>query len=117
MPREIKIWDGRGARKTINPRLPRDLCPSIGGTPPILSPLLNRLRSGLYFNHDPLLQIRDECRCLVDKTLGELIFNFLIPIRTEAIGGFTAQAECAFPLGCMGWIDFRWSKEVEGSLL
>lgn len=117
MSSKIKIWDGGGARKTIDPRLPRDLCPSIGCTPPISSPLLNRFRGGLYFDHDPLLQIRDECRCLVDKALGEFVFNFPIPIRTEAIRGFTAQAECIFALGCMGWIDFRWSEEVEGSLL
>ena len=117
MSGEIEIGDGSGARKTIDPRLPRDLCPSIGCAPPISGPLLNRLWGGLYFDYDSLLQIRDECRCFVDKVLGKFVFNFPIPIRIEVIGGFTAQAECAFPLGCMGWIDFRWSEEVEGSLL
>ena len=102
MSSKIKIWDGGGARKTIDPRLPRDLCPSIGRTPSIASPLFDRLRSGLHFDHNPLLQIGDECRCFVDKVFGELVFNFLIPIRTEVIGGFTAQTECVFPLGCMG---------------
>ena len=117
MSREKKIWDGSNARKTIYPGLPRGLCPSIGGPPSISRPLLNRLRRGLYFNQDPLIQIRDKCRCPVDKALGEFIFGFTIPIRAETIGDLAAQAECIFSSGRMGWVDFRRSKEVEGGLL
>ena len=113
MSGEIKIRNGRGPWETINPRLLRQLCPSISGTPPISGPSLDRLRGGLYFNLDSLLQIGDEYRCLVDKTSGEFVLRFSIPIRTEVIGGFTTQAEGASPLGCVGWIDLRWSKEVE----
>ena len=117
MSGEIKIWNGRSPWETVNPRLLRDLCPSISCTPPISGPSLDRLRGGLYFDLDPLLQIGDECRCLVDEVLGKFVSNFLIPIRTEVIGGFTAQAESGLPQGRMRWIDFRWNEEVEGSFL
>ena len=117
MSREKKIWDGSGAGKTINPGLSRDLCPSVGCPPSISRPLLNRLRRGLYFNQDPLLQIRDECRCPVDKALREFIFGFTIPIRAETIGGLAAQAEGIFSSRRMGWVDLRRSEEVEGGVL
>lgn len=114
---EIEIGNGGGAGKTRYPGLSRDLCPPIGRTPLIASPLLNRLRSGLYFSHNSLLEMRDEGRRLADEVLGEFVFNFSIPIRAELVGGLTAQAECVLPLGGMGWIDFRRSEEVKGSLL
>ena len=79
MPGEIKIRDGSGPGKTINPGLPWDLCPSIGSPPSISGPLLNRLRRSLYLNQDPPLEIGDEGRCLLDKPLGELLFRFTIP--------------------------------------
>jgi len=115
MSGEIKIWNGRGPWKAVNPGLLRDLRPSIGCTPPISSPSLDRLRGGLYFDLDPLLQTGDECRCLVDKTFGEFVLSFSIPIRTEVIGGLTAQTERVSPRGRMGWVDLGWSEEVEGS--
>lgn len=102
MSREIKIGDRSGARKPIDSGLPWDLCPSIGSTPSVVSPLLNRLRGGFYSDHDSLLQIGNERRGFSDEASGEFIFNPLIPIRTEVIGRFTAQAEGALPSGCMG---------------
>jgi len=102
MSREIKICDGSCARKPIDSGLPWDLRPSIGGAPSVVSPLLNRLRSGFYFDHDSLLQIGNERRGFLDEALGEFIFNSLIPIRTEVIGSFIAQAEGALSSGCMG---------------
>ena len=117
MPREIKIWDGRGAWETIDPRLSRDLCPSIGCTPSITSPLLNRLRSGLYFDQDSFLQIRDKFGCPADEAPGKFIFNTQIPIRAEVKGSLNTQAECAFPFRGMGWIGHGWTEEIEGGFL
>jgi len=103
---EIKIRNGSDAWQTIDPRLSRDLRPSIGGPPPISGPLLDRLRCRLYFDRDPLTQIWNKNGRLVDEALRKLFFNFPIPARTEVIRGLTTQAECAFPLRRMGGVHF-----------
>ncbi len=117
MSGEVKIRDGRGTRKSVNPGLSWNLRPSVGCAPPIPGPPLDRLWRGLNFDHDPLLQVRDYGRRLADKTSREFVFDLPIPIRTEVIGSLAAQTECAFSPGRVGWVDLGRSEEVEGSLL
>ena len=55
MSGEIKIWDGSGARKTIDPGLPRYLGPSIGSAPSIARPPLDGFRSVFHLDQNPFL--------------------------------------------------------------
>jgi hypothetical protein len=48
-----------------------------------------------------------------DEVLRQLIYYLLIPIPAEMIRSLHAQAERAFPFGCMRGIDFGWGKQVE----
>ena len=105
MSGEIKIWDGSGAGKTINPGLPRYLSPSIGSPPSIARPPLDGFRSVLYLDQNPFSQVWDESRGLGDQALGEFILHLLIPTRAEVIGGFVTETERALPLWRVGWID------------
>jgi hypothetical protein len=75
--------------------------------------MLNRFGSGLHFDQNPFLQIRNERRCLRDEKTGKFILDLLFPTQMKVIRRLDTKAKGTFPPRCMGRIDFRRGKEVE----